>query len=109
MLGLQLRPEFSGKILQGTQIDLTNVRQTGATQVPAEQFLAITYPTTDLIGMLRAGGPGQSRPIALMGERGLGKSHLLGALYHALTDQGAAKAWLAHWANILGEPSLADL
>ena len=109
MLGLNLRPEFSGRILQGTQIDLTNARKTGATQVPAEQFLAITYPTTDLIGMLRAAGPGQSRPIALMGERGLGKSHLLGALYHALTDQAAAKAWLDHWASVLGDPSLASL
>ena len=103
MLGLKLRSEFTGKILQGTQIDLTNPKKTGATQVPAEQFLAITYPTTDLIGMLRAAGPGQSRPIALMGERGLGKSHLLGALYHALTDHDATKAWLTYWAGVLGD------
>ncbi len=103
MLGLKLRSEFTGKILQGTQIDLTNPKKTGATQVPAEQFLAITYPTTDLIGMLRAAGPGQSRPIALMGERGLGKSHLLGALYHALTDHAATKAWLNYWAGVLGD------
>ncbi len=103
MLGLKLRPEFSGRILQGTQIDLTNTKKTGATQLPAAEFLAITYPTTDLIGMLRAAAPGQSRPIALMGERGLGKSHLLGALYHTLTDQAATKAWLSHWADVLGE------
>ena len=106
MLGLKLRPEFAGKILQGTQIDLTNSRKTGATQVPAADFLAITYPTTDLIGMLAAAAPGQSRPIALMGERGLGKSHLLGALYHALTDSAATAAWLAHWASFLNDPSL---
>lgn len=109
MLGLKLRPEFSGKILQGTQIDLTNPKKTGATQLPAADFLAITYPTTDLTGMLRAAAPGQSRPIALMGERGLGKSHLLGALYHALTDQAATGAWLAHWAGVLGDASLAAI
>jgi hypothetical protein len=74
-----------------------------ATQLPAADFLAITYPTTDLIGMLRAAAPGQSRPIALMGERGLGKSHLLGALYHTLTDQAATSAWLSHWAGVLGD------
>src|ERR1019366_884987 len=107
MLGLKLRPEFTGKILQGTQIDLTNPKKTGATQLPAADFLAITYPTSDLIGMLHAAGPGRSRPIALMGERGLGKSHLLGALYHALTDATAANGWLTHWAGVLGEPSLA--
>jgi predicted AAA+ superfamily ATPase len=92
MLGLSLRLEFRGKILQGTQIDLTNPKKTGATQLPAPDFLEITYPTTDLIGMLRAAAPGQSHPIALMGERGLGKSHLLGALYHALKDGTAASA-----------------
>jgi len=109
MLRLALRPEFASQVLQGTQIDLVNSKNTGATQQSAEQFLAITYPTTDLIGMLRAAGPGQSRPIALMGERGLGKSHLLGALYHALTDGAAARAWLAYWAKVLGDASLANL
>jgi len=106
MLGLKLRPEFAGKILQGTQIDLTNSKNTGATQMPASEFLRITYPTHDFIGMLRAAAPGQSRPIALMGERGLGKSHLLGALYHALKDGAAASAWLSHWADVLHDPSL---
>lgn len=67
MLGLKLRPEFTGKILQGTQIDLTNAKKTGATQIPAGEFLAITYPSTDLVGMLRAAAPGKSRPIALIG------------------------------------------
>jgi hypothetical protein len=109
MLGLSLRLEFRGKILQGTQIDLTNPKKTGATQIPAPDFLEITYPTSDLIGMLRAAAPGQSHPIALMGERGLGKSHLLGALYHALKDGTAASAWLSHWANVLGDASLASL
>jgi hypothetical protein len=109
MLGLSLRQEFRGKILQGTQIDLANSKKTGATQLPASDFLEITYPTTDLIGMLRASAPGQSHPIALMGERGLGKSHLLGALYHALKDGAATSAWLSHWAHALGDPSLASL
>lgn len=109
MLGLTLRPEFRGKLLQGTQIDLTNTKKTGATQLPAADFLSITYPTSDLVGMLRAAGPGLSRPIALMGERGLGKSHLLGALYHTLTDGPAAAAWLTHWAGVLNDPALATI
>ena len=109
MLGLTLRPEFTGRILQGTQIDLTNSKNTGATQQSAAQFLKITYPTADLVGMLRAATPGQSRPIALMGERGMGKSHLLGALYHALTNGAATSAWLSDWSVKLGDPGLATI
>jgi hypothetical protein len=84
MLGLKLLP---GRDPPGNADRAFEFKETGATQVPAAEFLAITYYPTDLIGRLRAAGPGQSRPIALMGEGGLGKSHLLGALYHALTDQ----------------------
>lgn len=109
MLGLMLRSEFTGKILQGTQIDLTNSKNTGAMQQTAAQFLKITYPTTDFIGMLKAAAPGQSRPIALMGERGMGKSHLLGALYHALTDGAAASAWLSDWSTKLSDSTLAAI
>src|SRR5437762_6526369 len=83
MLGLQLRDEFKGHRLKGTAIELTNKNNTGATQIPATDFLRITYPSTDLLKTLEAAGPNQGRPITLKGERGQGKSHLMGALHHA--------------------------
>jgi hypothetical protein len=48
MLGLTLRDEFRGKRLKGTAIELSNDSNTGATQIAAQQFLEITYPTHDL-------------------------------------------------------------
>ena len=49
MLGLTLREEFQSKRLKGTAIELSNEAKTGATQIPAEDFLGITYPTHDLL------------------------------------------------------------
>jgi hypothetical protein len=49
MLGLKLRAEFLGRRLRGTAIELSNDDNSGATQVPAEKFLEITYPTQDLL------------------------------------------------------------
>ena len=46
MLGLTLRKEFEDKRLKGTAIELSNQSNTGATQIAAESFLGITYPTT---------------------------------------------------------------
>lgn len=86
MLGLNLRREFQGQRLRGTAIELANENNTGATQVPAAEFLEITYPSSDLLKALEAIGPDQSRPVVLLGERGQGKSHLMAALFHALTD-----------------------
>jgi hypothetical protein len=101
MLGLQLRDEFKGRRLKGTAIELTNKNNTGATQIPATDFLRITYPSTDLLKTLEAAGPGKGRPITLKGERGQGKSHLMAALYHATTDKSATQQWLDHWAGLL--------
>lgn len=56
MLGLKLRAEFRGKRLKGTAIELTNANNTGATQVPAAEFLEITYPTTDVLKAIEAVG-----------------------------------------------------
>ena len=75
MLGLTLREEFRGKRLKGTAIELSNDQQTGATQIAAQQFLEITYPTHDLLKGIEAVGPSQGRPVVVIGERGLGKSH----------------------------------
>ncbi len=79
MLGLTLRDEFRGKRLKGTAIELSNEANTGATQIAAKQFLEITYPTHDLLKGIEAVGSNQGRPVVVIGERGLGKSHLMAA------------------------------
>lgn len=109
MLGLTLRKEFQGKRLKGTAIELANEKNTGATQVPASEFLEITYPSSDLLKGIEAVGPNQGRPLVMIGERGQGKSHLLAALYHALTDANATKLWLETWADRLQAPKIGSL
>lgn len=109
MLGLELREEFKGRRLKGTAIELSNDAKTGATQVSASDFLGITYPTRDLLKAIEAAGPNEGRPIVVIGERGLGKSHLLAALYHAVTDPSSTAAWLKSWAGILQEPRIGTL
>lgn len=109
MLGLTLREEFKGRRLKGTAIELTNKNETGATQVPASDFLRITYPSGDVLKMLEESGPNQGRPVVLKGERGQGKSHLMAALYHAFTDQAATQHWLSHWAGVLKNPKVGEI
>lgn len=109
MLGLTLRDEFRGKRLKGTAIELSNDQHTGATQVAARQFLEITYPTHDVLKGIEAVGPNQGRPVAVIGERGLGKSHLMAALFHAVTDPGSTRAWLNAWAATLGNASIGNI
>lgn len=109
MLGLKLRDEFKGRRLKGTAIELTNKNNTGATQVAANEFLKITYPSADVLKMLEASGPNQGRPIVLKGERGQGKSHLMAAMYHGLKDQAATQQWLDQWAGILNNPKVSSI
>jgi hypothetical protein len=109
MLGLTLREEFRGKRLKGTAIELANDNKTGATQIAAADFLEITYPTTDLLKALEAIGPGQGRPLVILGERGLGKSHVMAALYHSLTNDSATRSWLTAWSSTIGDPKLATI
>ncbi|NCC23132.1 MAG: DUF499 domain-containing protein [Alphaproteobacteria bacterium] len=109
MLGLTLREEFRGKRLKGTAIELSNDSNTGATQIAATQFLEITYPTHDLLKGIEAVGPNQGRPVVVIGERGLGKSHLMAALYHAVNDAASTGAWLSSWATTLGDPNIAKI
>ena len=97
MLELKLREEFRGKRLKGTAIELSNDTNTGATQIAAKEFLEITYPTHDLLKGIEAVGPNQGRPVVVIGERGLGKSHLMAALYHAVNDATSTGAWLNSW------------
>ncbi|NJJ59488.1 MULTISPECIES: DUF499 domain-containing protein [unclassified Pseudomonas] len=109
MLGLTLREEFRGKRLRGTAIELSNDTNTGATQVAATQFLEITYPTHDLLKGIEAVGPNQGRPVVVIGERGLGKSHLMAALYHAVNDPASTGAWLNSWATTLDDPQIGKI
>lgn len=109
MLGLTLREEFRGRHLKGTAIELANEKKTGATQVPAARFLEITYPTQDVLTAIEAVGPDQGRPLVLLGERGQGKSHILAAIHHVMTDAAATKAWLADWASRLSNPKIAKI
>ena len=109
MLGLELRNEFKGRRLKGTAIELTNKNKTGATQVPASDFLKITYPTADVLKTIEAVGPNQGRPVTLKGERGQGKSHLMAMIYHAFTDNSATSQWLSEWGNRLSNEKIADL
>lgn len=109
MLGLKLREEFRGKRLKGTAIELSNEANTGATQIAAKAFLEITYPTHDLLKGIEAVGPNQGRPVVVIGERGVGKSHLMAALYHAVNDATSTGAWLNSWATTLGQPNIGKI
>lgn len=109
MLGLTLREEFRGKRLKGTAIELSNDTKTGATQIAAKKFLEITYPTHDLLKGIEAVGPNQGRPVVMIGERGLGKSHLMAVLYHAVNDTASTSTWLNAWASTLGDPRIGKI
>ena len=109
MLGLSLREEFRGKLLKGTAIELANDSKTGATQVGAQAFLGITYPTHDLVKAIEAIAPDQARPVVVIGERGAGKSHLMAALYYAINDPSATRQWLEHWAKAINASELAAI
>lgn len=109
MLGLKLRDEFKGRRLKGTAIELSNDANTGATQVPARDFLEITYPTLDLLKGIEAVGPQKGRPVVVIGERGLGKSHLMAALYHTVSDPGSTGDWLKSWSAALGDPAIGQI
>jgi hypothetical protein len=109
MLGLQLREEFRGKKLKGTTVDFKNQSGTGALDVSAREFLKITYPSYDLLKAIEAIGPGQSRPVVLLGSLGLGKSHLMAALYHLCHDSAAGAEWLSEWSTRLQNPQVGRL
>jgi hypothetical protein len=107
MLNLSLREEFRSARLKGTVVELTDDRSTGAVQVAPPQFLDITYPTHDVLKSIEAVNEGQGRPVVVIGERGLGKSHILAVLHHTLNDPAAVLSWLASWKDTI-EPSTLD-
>jgi Protein of unknown function (DUF499) len=109
MLDLRLREEFRGKRLRGTTVDFTNENKTGALDVSAAEFLKITYPSSDMLKTIESTGPGQSRPVVLLGARGQGKSHLLAALYHLATNSAEGRPWLDEWGARLHRPELSKI
>jgi hypothetical protein len=109
MLELTLRDEFKGERLKGTTIDFSADKPTSALQRSTAEFLSITYPSVDLLRVFEATQPDKSRPVVLLGGRGLGKSHLMAALWHAIKDPAEATKWLADWAAKLNRPELNTL
>jgi hypothetical protein len=101
MLNLTLRPEFRGKTLKGTVIELRDGRSTGAIDKSATEFLDITYPSIDLLRMAEAIQPDKGRTIVLKGGRGQGKSHMMATAYHLLSDKAAAGQWRDYWGDRL--------
>lgn len=109
MLGLQLREDFQGKRLKGTAVDYKDQADIGALDITATDCLKIVYPSHDLLKTIKATGPGQSRPVVLLGSRGQGKSHLMGALFHLCHNPAAGSDWLAKWAAHLKKSQIGDL
>lgn len=104
MLGLQLRKEFRNKILKGTAIDFND-----EVNKSANEFLDMTYPSSDLIKTIESTAHQQSRPVVLIGDRGQGKSHLLTALYHSFVNSNETKIWLENWSVKLKRPELSQI
>lgn len=109
MLSLSLRSEFNNRRLKGTAIEFSNQRQTGATQLETMKFLEITYPTYDLLRAIETLGSNSGQPVVVIGERGLGKSHLMATLYHAISDKPATTKWLELWSVALKRPDLLSI
>jgi len=110
MLGLTLRDEFRGQHLPPTAISLIEPDGSGATQVPPDRVLSITYPTADIQTALRAlSGSRAARPMVLQGARGKGKSHLLALLHHAISSPVQVETWASEWASRAAISSLQNL
>ncbi len=88
MLGLKLRDEFLSSQMSGTQIDLSEVVGDAA----IDSMLDMTYPTADVRKALRAIATPEGRPVVIIGERGQGKSHILGILHHAFKNPDRVKS-----------------
>ncbi len=111
MLFPDLRPEFTGTQLPETVVHLNGARS--AVKRSAEEFLAVTYPTADVIACLKSVSADpkirQGRPVVLKGERGRGKSHLMAVIHHAIESPDKVEAWAANWAKNHGIKDLDGL
>ncbi len=109
MLGLQLRNEFMESRLKGTAIVFSDDKRYGSLNIEPREFLEISYPTHDSLKCLREIGPNGDRPVVIIGERGLGKSHLMTMLYHATHSTETMRSWLNGWADKLSRPEISDI
>ena len=102
MLGLKLRPEFTGKSITGTAVSLDSTYKNSFVNQPTAQALEITYPSVDLLQALEACfGPDNNKYLVIMGERGQGKSHIMGVIHHAFKDPKTFSKWLESWKSKL--------
>ena len=102
MLGLKLRPEFAGTTITGTVVSLNAGVPDSFPNLATTKALEITYPTVDLLQALEACfSKDASRYLVIMGERGQGKSHIMGVIHHAFKDPNIFMSWLAQWKSKL--------
>jgi hypothetical protein len=102
MLGLKLRPEFAGTTITGTVVSLNAGVPDSFPNLATAKALEITYPTVDLLQALEACFSQDSkRYLVIMGERGQGKSHIMGVIHHAFKEPVAFMAWLDRWKSKL--------
>ena len=98
MLGLKLRPEFASARLQETVVSLNKGAPNSFVNQETSRILEITYPTIDVLRSLEACfNPEERRCLVIMGDRGQGKSHIMGLLHHAYRDPSAVTRWLDQW------------
>ena len=110
MLRLELRPEFLGAHIPQTIVSLRKSDGTGVADQKPKAFLEVTYPSNDVQTALFAVSQGRpNKPIVLIGERGRGKSHILGVIHHALNSPVEVEAWAHGWGSRLGVQKLKDL
>jgi hypothetical protein len=102
MLGLQLRPEFAANTISGTAVSLDSKYAESFVNLPTSKALDVTYPSVDLIHALEACfGTENRRYLVIMGERGQGKSHIMGVIHHAFKDPKTFMGWLDTWKSRL--------
>lgn len=102
MLGLNLRPEFAGPRMSGTVVSLNKDDSGSFVNLPTPKALEITYPTVDVLRALEACfNPEENRYLVIMGERGQGKSHILGVIHHAYHSPERFLSWLDEWKSRL--------
>jgi hypothetical protein len=111
MAHLELRPEFQGRHMQGTAIELSNRQNTGWAQSQnASAILEITYPSSDVRKALESVSTSSfGKSVVMMGQRGSGKSHIMALIHYAFEFPEAVEEWANSWGNRLGLPKLAGL
>jgi hypothetical protein len=111
MTTLELRPEFRGRHMQDTAIELSNHQNTGWTQrSDPNELLDISYPTFDVQRAILAVSKSNSgKPIVLLGQRGSGKSHIMALLHYAFSEPEAVEKWANGWSSEAGREKLAGL